>query len=283
MGNLTLGAMIVLGLGAASPLASAGDRLFTYTYEPTTMPQGAVEFEQWVTARVGKSSGDYARFDLRWEVEFGLLDDLQTALYLNTSSVRSKGVPEGNTFSDEEEVEFKGISNEWIMKFLDPVADPVGIAAYLEWGAGPEEIELEEKLLIGKVVGKWNFALNLALEQEWEFERKGLTNAPAPPGPDGGDRKVERELVFELDAGVSYLVGNFAVGLEFRNHNEYEDMTKFEHSAFFLGPVVHFRQDRWWATMTILPQIGAIKPTDHGLVLDEHERVEVRLLLGLDF
>lgn len=273
---------LVLCLASLTNIARADERRFTYTYEPGVLPRGAVELEQWTTARIGKSSGDHVRWDLRTELEFGLTDSLQTALYLNSRSVRSKGVPqEDGTFSDTEEFEFKGISSEWVMKFTDPVADPIGIAGYLEVGIGSEEVELEQKILLGKVIGPWAFALNLVAEQEWESEREGLTNDPA--GPDAGEREIEKELALEIDMGVSYLLKSFAFGLEFRNTNEYPDYGKLEHSAFFLGPVVHYRAESWWASLTVLPQIAAYRPTAHGLDLEEHERVEARLLVGIHF
>jgi hypothetical protein len=36
--------------------ASAMERYFTYTYEPETMPAGALEYEQWVTLRAGRNN-----------------------------------------------------------------------------------------------------------------------------------------------------------------------------------------------------------------------------------
>jgi hypothetical protein len=270
--------LTVFCVAIVTNVALADERRFTYTYDPTVLPKGAVELEQWTTARIGKSSGDYVAWDLRTELEFGLTDNLQTALYLNSRSVRSKGVPqEDGTFSDTEEFEFKGISSEWVMKLTDPVADPIGIAAYLEVGLGPEEVEMEQKILLGKVLGPWAFALNLVAEEEWESEREDL----APDDP--GEREIEKELALEVDAGVSYLLKSFAFGLEFRNINEYPDYGKLEHSTFFLGPVVHYRAESWWASLTVLPQIAAYRPTAHGLDLEEHERVEARLLVGIHF
>ena len=49
--------------------AHATDRLFTYVYEPETMPKGAMEFEQWATWRGGRTEAvgqdKYSRWDLR--------------------------------------------------------------------------------------------------------------------------------------------------------------------------------------------------------------------------
>src|ERR1044071_8747398 len=58
---------LVLGCGAAM----ATERYFTYTYEPEVFPQGAAEFEQWVTLAAGRNrqvgQENYNRWELREE------------------------------------------------------------------------------------------------------------------------------------------------------------------------------------------------------------------------
>ena len=39
------------------------------------------------------------------------------------------------------------------------------------------------------------------------------------------------------------------LGLEFRNHNELPEYKEWENTAFFLGPVVSYRQEKWWITV----------------------------------
>jgi hypothetical protein len=67
-----------------------------------------------------------------------------------------------------------------------------------------------------------------------------------------------------------------------------------EHSAFFLGPNIHYGVEKWWVTFTILPQIYG-EPTNLGigangapitdpvLHLGQHERLEARLKFGVNF
>src|SRR6478736_2134537 len=83
-------AAIVLALGAIIPQpASANERLFTYSYEPETMPQGAWEVEQWFTLRAGRNSTvgqkDYQRWEFRTEAEYGVTDCYTVSLYVNES------------------------------------------------------------------------------------------------------------------------------------------------------------------------------------------------------
>jgi hypothetical protein len=56
---------------------------------------------------------------------------------------------------------------------------------------------------------------------------------------------------------------------------------EFEHSALFLGPTLAYSAKSWWMTFTVLPQVHALHaPGDRGLVLDEHEALEARLLFS---
>ena len=45
--------------------------------------KGHGEFEQWITPRWEKEHGSYSVIDFREEVEYGVSDDFQMALYLN--------------------------------------------------------------------------------------------------------------------------------------------------------------------------------------------------------
>lgn len=153
---------------------------------------------------------------------------------------------------------------------MDRVADPFGLALYGEATLGLNEIELEAKLLLDKQIGKFLFAFNAVAEQEWETELEL------------GKTKTESEFIFEFDFGVSYSINNsFAVGLEIRNHNEVTETKGWEHSALFLGPTLSYSTEEWWATLTIMPQVTAFKGATKGnLVLDEHEKLEARLLFS---
>src|SRR4051812_41464649 len=78
-----------LALLASARDPRAGEKQFGYVYEPATLGPGAVELEQWVTPRFGKAGGVFSEFDLRTELEVGIVDNLQTSLYLNLETVRA--------------------------------------------------------------------------------------------------------------------------------------------------------------------------------------------------
>ncbi|MFN8391491.1 MAG: DUF6662 family protein [Bdellovibrionota bacterium] len=267
--------VIFCGAGLCAALLAAGtahadERMFTYSYEADVLPKDQLEFEHWTTLRADKDNGDFTAWDFREELEYGLTDRLTTAAYLNFTSEYVS--PKDESEEEENKVEFEGISSEWKYQILNPNLDPIGIVAYLEGTYSGEEAELEEKLIISKPVDDFVFAFNTVLEQEWEFEH-GETN---------------KEQKLELTFGASYkITPEWAVGLEARNDRVFAGDIHFsdqENSSWFLGPNIHYGAPKWWATFTVFPQIwGNGEGTRHGLQLEEHERIEARLLVGYLF
>jgi hypothetical protein len=249
-------------LAIAAPSA-ASERHFTYTYESGVLRPGAREIEPWSTFRLGRSDF-YRRLDTRIEAELGLTDRLQTSFYLNMSAL-SSDTPLGRTSTTE----LQGISSEWKLKLSDPVADRAGLAVYGELSAGPSAVELEGKLILDKRVGRFLGALNLVGEREWETEEEG----------------TETESVFEVDAaGCFFLTPRLTAGLELRSHTVFLPDAEPTRSALFVGPTVSYTREGWWVAASVLPQVRALAGASDGhLELEEHERVEVRVLFGLEF
>jgi hypothetical protein len=268
MSRMSFGS-VVLSVVAMASVASADERKFTYSYESKTLPQGTWEFEQWATLKTRKESGHVQFWQFREEIEYGLLDRLTTALYLNWEYEAVRGI---SGVENEHEVEFETVSSEWKYKLLDAVADPVGLLLYAEVGVGSEEQELELKLIVDKQIGALRFAYNFIVEFEREEEEEP-----------SGEKEWEKESVLMHTFGVSYQANpNFAVGAEAFFHQEFEGTFKEqEHLAFFIGPNIHVSLPGWWATLTALRQVD--RGSDSELVLDEHEKYEVRLIVGVNF
>ncbi len=79
---------------------------------------------------------------------------------------------------------------------------------------------------------------------------------------------------------------HWSLGLELRDHNELPDYRIWENTALYIGPVVSYRQEKWWAALTVMPQVfGANFHGNPGgnswLELEAHERVNIRLLIGI--
>lgn len=242
----------------------AQDRLFTYTYQSTVLNKGQREVEVWNTLRLGKS--DYfSRLDTRSEFEMGLGGRLQTAFYLNLTS-KTMSADSGKALSNKNEF---GFSNEWKFKLLDPVANPVGMALYAEYGIGTSEYELEGKLIIDKKINDFTLAANAVFEEELE------------PEPENGGIEWEMEKKMEYYLGLAYSFSpNFHIALENAWKNVYED-GELEHSALFMGPGFSYSNEKFWINFTAMPQVKSLKgATDGSLNLSEYEKIQLRLLFS---
>lgn len=247
--STVVAAVLALGLAAA---ARADERVFTYTYETTTMPTGALEYEQWVTWKTAKDSDEtFDRIDFRHEIEYGVTDNFQLAFYYDWR------YQDGDSVGDDGE-EFRDVAVEAIYSLTNPVTDPLGIALYGEAKFGDEVAAIEAKLLLQKNIDNWIFAWNGTFEPEWE-------------GEDYDEDKLELAQSF----GASYrLTPNIAVGGELLHEIEYEDWEEWQDHVVYLGPVVHYGQKSWWVTVTPLFQVSDV---------EQEADYQTRLLFGINF
>lgn len=260
----------MLALLCALPtVVMAGERKFGYVYDTEVLPEGAVELEQSITNQNGQKDGDYSRWDIRPEFEYGISESLQTALYLNLVSERFEGVSGEEDGSD---TDFKGVSSEWIYQLVNPITNPVGVALYAEYTTDGIDQELESKLLFSKDIGNWSFAFNTIYELESEKE---------------GDER-EKEGTLEFTAGVARKIANgWTAGIEARQKSAYPggyDLDGQEFQAVSVGPVAHYAGPKFWTTLTVLPQVwGNGEGAQGGRQLVHEEKMEVRFLIGTSF
>ena len=248
----------------------AQDRLFTYTYQSGVLNKGQRELEVWNTLRTGRADF-YSRLDNRTEFEVGLGHNLQTAFYLNltskTQSIDNSGV---KALETENEISF---SNEWKLKLTDPVANPIGIALYGEYGIGTKEYEFEGKLILDKKLNNLTIASNLIYELELEAE------------PDANEIEWEKEHKADFNLALAY---SFSPKIALTMENTYRNVIKegeIEHSALYSGLGFSYIQDNFWVNFTALPQIKSFKGHNVGdnLNLNEFEKVQFRLLFSYAF
>jgi len=252
--------------------AQANDRLFTYTYEPETMPQGGREFEQWMTLRTQRNAAvgqeNYNKWELRSSLEYGVTDNYTVEFYLNFSQ---ESFRDPVTATDASRFRFDGVAVENRYLVLNPAEHSVGLTLYLEPRFAGDEAEVEQKIILGQRHGKWKWALNLTHATEWK----------------DNFHKTEGEL--EASFGLArQLNKRWALGLELRDHNELPDYKKWENTAFYAGPTVSYRNEKWWGAFTVMPQIygvnfGGNPDNNRHLDLEGHERVNIRLIVGFDF
>ncbi len=250
----------------SSQNATAQDRLFTYTYQSTVLGSGQREIEVWNTMRMARAQY-FGRLDHRIEYEMGLGHNLQTAFYLNAGyeTTLEKGMLVGRSTG-------LFFSNEWKWKLADPVASPVGIALYGEIECATDEFALETKLILDKQIGETFHSFNAVAESEWEV----VTEA--------GQVKTEFNLKSEFDYGFAFRLSRRChIGFEASQRNEWNPDEGLKYSSLNLGPAFSFSMEKFWANLTVLPQLAGFKSVDgltEGLELAEHEKLEVRLIFS---
>ncbi len=265
-------ALIALILAASVASALGTERNFTYTYEPETMPKGGFEYEQWVGLGAGRNEAvgqeDYNRWEFRHEFEYGLTDNYTLSLYVNHSL---ENFNEPVTSTHHSHYSFDGVSLENRYLLVNPVEHAVGVGLYLEPRYAGDEAELEEKLILGQRYGDWKWALNLTHATEW------------------ADDFHSTEGEVEVSLGVGRRLGkHWNIGVEARDHNELPNYDVWENTAFYLGPVVSYQREKWWATLTVMPQVFGTNFQDNPsksnyLELEGHERWNARLIVGVGF
>lgn len=289
---------LLLGLLGAGigPSARADETPFGFIYTAESMPRGHWEYEQWNTLRAGKASGSYQAFDLKNEWEYGFTDRFQASLYINSSYLHTKDVPDpdqaGVNLKNQSSFDVDGVSLELKYQLLSPYKSPVGLSLYLEpelgmrnslTGTDNAERALEYKLIAQKNLlnDRLILASNIVFEPEWERQ----------------DGERSKELKNEYSLGTSYLIApKWFAGLEFLNRRKFDDqdLSKQGASAWFLGPSVHYATQGWWTTLTVLPQIAGNprglganangnEVSDASRTLGEYEKMNVRLRVGLEF
>jgi hypothetical protein len=247
----------------------AQDRYFGRTYTTNILPKGAIDLEFWHTSRFGHQHQFYHAQDQRMEIEVGLGKNWQTAFYFNRFQQRFSESDNGTATSNE-----IGFSNEWKWKASGP-SRKLGVALYGEWGIkGGDELELESKLILDRSFGKNLIAFNGVAEYEKEFEWKN-----------GKIESDEWEAPVEFDLAWMYNIKpSFGIGFELSNHNEISKDEGWEHSVLFGGPTINFRGNNWFVIANYLPQWVNLHKTitaPGNKVLDEHERAEARILIGI--
>jgi len=276
--------------------ALGGDSPFGYVYTTDTHRKGERELEQWITYRRGQSQGNFDLWQGRTEIEYGVTDRLQTALYLNYGRVSAlQNRPDGTTgpgafVPDEadpaaryEHSFFESVSNEWIYRLLAPYKDPIGLALYVEPSWGRDKRELEGRLILQKnfLDDRLIWAANLTAAAEKERFH--------------GEWENEGEL--ELTTGLAYqLAPRWLAGAEYRHHRGYEgrgfSTAKRVYAANFFGPSLHYGGRDWWITATFLKQLANARAYSDEALADisggrfygeHHERQEFRLRVAFDF
>jgi len=232
-------------------LASAGQRKFAYNYEVLTAPLGSIEFENWVTWKRG--DGAENQWNFRHEIEYGVTDRLQIALYL--VDWRWTDAP------GEKRVQYEHTGVEVIYRLSNPTTDFLGSAVYGEVKLGDGLVELEGKLLLQKNLGRAALVYNATVEAVWEGTTLGQLN--------------ERSGELAQTIGASYEVNAYVnLGVECLHEVALPNWGAQGRSMIFAGPNISLRKGRYFATITSLFRLSdqADEPT-----------VQTRCIFGVNF
>ena len=271
--------LVCAALFVAIP-AQADENYFGYTYGSETLPKGHWEVYQWATSRSGKADGSYQAVDLQTEFEHGFTDHLQGSFYLNAVQ---HDISQVSNFSNRDQFRFNGLQGSLKYSLKSPYKDGYGLAVYLEPGykrygdASGERVDtffFEPKLIVQKnfredtVIWATNFS--------GEFEREHNLETKA----------WESELELQVSTGLSYrFAPHWFAGLEFLATSAFERMhlnTLGEYGVF-AGPNLHYANQKWWATLTVLPQLTGWPENSGTRNLDNFESLQVRLKVGVNF
>ena len=301
------GLMLFGSFFTSPPRACASEPLFGYIYTTDLLPEKKLEIEQWFTDRDGQAMGHFHHVDMSTELEYGVTNNFQLALYANymyadESANSVRGLTEGieipynhDATQPYRQGRFDGLSIEAMVRVLSPYIDPIGLAFSVE----PEFSYYEDGLELRTILQK-NFIddrLVLAGNVWVDFDREIGTNLVVPGSTDVPDNSFSTATYAEIDLGGSYrFASNWSVGLEFRNHNEYQGFSLShndqDHTAFFLGPNIHYGAEKWFFTLSALRQLGAIAYSDDQkaeifngkLYGNEHTTWDgIRLKIGFPF
>ena len=275
--------LVVLGV-AGAPGVRADENYFGYSYGSETLPKGSWELYNWITWRTSKGQGSYNALDLKQEIEYGITDRWQASLYLNERYHNIDGL---ESPPDRDQFGFQGVQVSTKYAFLSPYKDPFGFALYAE--PGYSRISKGS----GSLQDKWTMEFKGIFQKNFLDDQLIAVLNITPEfgvGKKKGEAHWENELEFEVTSGLTYRVApKWFVGLETRYASNYEGFpaeTDRSNWAFFVGPAVHYATERWWTTITALPQVGGA-PNDGArsaaLNLDEYTKFELRIKTGINF
>lgn len=265
--------------------ASADEQLFGFVRGAETVPKGGSELYQFVTIRAGKPDGTYYAMDFENEIEHGFTDQLQASLGIVQRYIYAQGVDGSrDELPDTNNYRWGGITTSAKYRILSPFKDPVGIAFRVEggylWHDEVGGLPEHEYFIAPELDFQKDFLDDTLITQLWFGPEWAWGKKPAEEYP--------RELSVQGGIGVSYrFAPNWFIGVETNVRSEFPmfDFNNFEHVVIYAGPALHYGAERWWATLTIAPQIwgdGVGEPHD-GRTYAEEQDVKIRLKIGFNF
>jgi hypothetical protein len=260
---------------AAPATSHASPRPLPFTYQYQTLSSESLEAEQYIDlipVRVVRELPDgttegvvSVRSMLQTELEYGLTDRLEVALYFAFRQGGSSGTPF---------MRFEGLKQRLRYRFAELGEWPLDVGVYLEVAEFHNEIELEEKILLGRRFGALNVLANLWVEQEWYFQTR------------------DTKYIYNPTVGATYEVSpRLSFGAEYWVRGRFDDRSADKvamdetsdapgGTVHYAGPTVLLQAKKAWIS------VGAYARLDHlGQSLatgDPYGKLWFRTLVGID-
>ncbi|OUR68696.1 hypothetical protein A9Q80_01290 [Cycloclasticus sp. 46_83_sub15_T18] len=312
---------MMLAVGLLGTTAQAGENQWLYAKGTDTRPEGSFEIKFSDIMKEGKGSGDYTSHDFRPELEYGITDSLSISAELvffdhnysvNNPEVDPEYSTQGGDGGRYNKTQFAGYEVALKYNILSPYKDFIGLSVGLAYehrdhyrldGADIDQDSVTTTLYLQKDF--LDDTLIFVLNPKAEFERRK------------GGGVLEEEISLELMAAVSYrFMPRWTVGLEYRAQSDYLSVQEraeantadFDEHGFergkqrssfdltdmrlgsrfqsgqYLGPTLHYAEEKWWATGGILWQFqGGGGFSTHGKNRDEHEEYHAGFSVGYEF
>jgi hypothetical protein len=231
----------------AAPAARADRRSFIRAYEYATQPEGNLELEIWNDLQIPKNDAAGIVANPRVELEVGLTDHWDLALYHVFQSALDPDTGKQSFALDSWRLETR-------YRLLEKGELPIDVMFYLE-AERPADFrepwELEEKIILAKDLGRLGLVTNLVAEQK------------LASGDSAGHS-------FELDVGARWeFLPALRVGAEYFVTMESAPGKALD-TRHYLGPSVSVATGKVWL------QLGA------GIGLAGNDQVFARAALGFN-
>ena len=257
-----------LVLAAATAPAAANPKLLPFGYGTATMPEGHLELEQYVDVvpmRVARELPDGTseavttpRYVLQTELELGVTERLEVGFYTLFRQGASATTPS---------LHFAGLKQRVRYRVSDP-GWPIGVALYGEIAELSDELELEQKLLLDKRLGRVTLVANLWIEQEWYWIAD------------------EVKLLYNPTLGATVdVTPGVTVGAEYWVRGRFDSPSAVtgEDDArlarHYLGPTLTLQKGEYWLAVGAYARLDALG--DQAVVGDAYGKAWVRVIAGL--
>jgi hypothetical protein len=283
----------------ALPVPTMADEgIFGYVKTAEVLPKRAWDFEQWFTSRFDKGIGTYEALDTKTEVDYGATDRLQLSGALFGLGINTQGILIDAYVPKDEKYGWKPAGVEAALKYnyLSPAKDNIGLSQYAAiyhfWqdvhSGQKKDVFTFETMLIAQ---KYYLDGELITAGNLGIEATHAKRAPIAGLPVGFEWPTTPEMEIEITAaaGISYRIApKWFVGAEVFYQTEHETEVGQERWSVQAGPTLHYASQKWWASLTWLPQLkgGGLQyagQTYTDLHLIEKTKQEIRFKFGINF